>query len=64
MMEKKDSFLEFFLQHIGKELIVIFGSITFDKDIIMQASKKGVYVMGWKEWEYMDILNFEDIQAI
>lgn len=58
ILDKKDNFFEFFPEHKGRELIVIFGSITFSDDVIQEASKNNVYVMGWKEWEYMDILNF------
>jgi hypothetical protein len=58
--EKKDRFFDFFPEHKGRELIVIFGSITFRDDVIQHASRRGVYVMGWREWEYMDILNFDE----
>ncbi len=62
IINKKEGFSEFFPEHKDKELIVIFGSITFTDDVIRQASKNKIYVMGWKEWEYMDILNFEEIK--
>jgi hypothetical protein len=60
--KKSERFLKFFPEHKDKELIVIFGSITFPPDVIQEASKKGIYVMGWREWEYMDILNFEEVK--
>ncbi len=60
--EKKEKFFEFFPEHKGKELIVIFGGITFSDNIIQHASKNKIYVMAWREWEYMDILNFEEVQ--
>jgi len=62
VVEKKDRFFEFFPEHKGKELIVIFGSITFPDNVIQHASRRGVYVMGWREWEYMDILNFDEVK--
>lgn len=61
IVEKKERFFDFFPEYKGKELIVIFGSITFPENVIDYASKKRVYVMGWREWEYMDILNFEEV---
>jgi hypothetical protein len=61
--EKKDRFFDFFPEHKGKELIVIFGSITFPDNVIQHASRSGVYVMGWREWEYMDILNFDEVKT-
>jgi hypothetical protein len=59
--DKRDRFFEFFPEHSGKDLIVIYGSITFPENIIRQASKNRMYVLGWREWEYMDILNFNEI---
>ena len=61
--EKKYRFFDFFPEHKGKELIVIFGSITFPDNVIQHASRSGVYVMGWREWEYMDILNFDEVKT-
>ncbi|GAB6183035.1 hypothetical protein [Thermodesulfovibrio hydrogeniphilus] len=60
--EKAKSFFEFFPEYEGKILIIIFGSITFPEDVIHYASRKGIYVMGWREWDYMDILNFDEIK--
>jgi len=57
--EKSKRFFEFFPEHKDKELIVIFGSITFPENVIKYASKKGIYVLAWREWQYMDILNFD-----
>lgn len=59
--EKKKRFFEFFPEYEGKELLVIYGSITFEENVIRYASKNRIYVMGWKEWEYMDILNFDEV---
>lgn len=59
--EKKKRFFEFFPEHKGKELLVIYGSIAFEENVIRYASKNKIYVMGWREWEYMDILNFDEI---
>lgn len=62
IVEKKERFFEFFHEHKGKELIVIFGGITFPDNVIQHASKNGIYVMAWREWEYMDILNFDEVK--
>ncbi len=58
---KSKRFFEFFPEYGEKRLIVIFGSITFPENVIHYASSKGIYVMAWREWEYMDILNFNEI---
>ncbi len=60
--EKSERFFEFFPEYKGKELIVIFGSITFPENVIHHASRNGIYVLAWKEWEYMDILNFHAVK--
>ncbi len=60
--EKSEKFFEFFPEYKGKELIIIFGSITFPENVIYQASRNGIYVLAWREWEYMDILNFNDVK--
>jgi len=61
-VEKAKKFFYFFPEHHGKKLSIIFGSITFREDVIEQASKKGIYVLAWREWEYMDILNFDRVR--
>lgn len=37
------------------------GSIVFPEDMIHYASKNGIYAMAYREWDYVDILNFDDI---
>jgi len=59
IINKSKNFFKFFPEFEGKELVLIYGGIIFGEDVINYASKKGVYLMGWKEWEYMDILNFD-----
>ena len=59
--EKGKRFYEFYPEYRDKKLVIIFGGITFPDNIIKYASRKGIYVMGWREWEYMDILNFDEI---
>jgi Holliday junction resolvase len=60
--DKGERFFEFFPEFKGKRLVVIFGSITFPENVIRYATRAGVYVMGWREWEYIDILNFKDVK--
>ncbi|GAQ95250.1 hypothetical protein TAGGR_2139 [Thermodesulfovibrio aggregans] len=62
--EKAQRFFEFFPEFKGKKLHIILGSITFPENIIKYSSKQGIYVMGWREWEYMDILNFEEVKEV
>ncbi len=61
IVNKSDKFSKFFPEYAGKKLIVIYASITFPENIIKEASKNRLYVLGWREWEYMDILNYNDV---
>jgi hypothetical protein len=61
MIEKMDRFFFFFPEYEGKRLIPILASLSFPGEVLRYGSKKKIYLMGWKEWEYMDILNFEEI---
>ncbi len=59
---KSKRFFEFFPEYKVKKLIIILGSITFPQDVIQYATQKDIYVMAWREWDYMDILNYDEIQ--
>lgn len=60
--DKAKRFFEFFPEYKDKELIIIFGGISFTDNVIQYATKKRVYVMAYREWEYMDILNFDEVK--
>ncbi len=55
-------FFYFFPEYKDRKLMIIFGGITFPENIIKFATKNGIYIMTYREWEYMDILNFEDVK--
>jgi len=61
--KKSERFFEFFPEHTGKDLIIIFGSIIFPENVIKYATKRGIYVLAWREWQYMDILNFDKVKS-
>jgi len=63
IVEKSKRFFRYFPEYEGRQLVVIFGGITFPEEVLKYASRKGIYVLGWREWEYMDILNFEEVRA-
>ena len=64
ILEKVSLFKKFFPEYEDKEVIPIFASITFPDNIIQYATRKGLYVMAYREWEYMDIINFDEIDKI
>lgn len=51
-----------FPEYTGKKLIPIIASIYIPEELIQFCTKEGFYDLAFREWEYMDILNFEDIQ--
>jgi hypothetical protein len=51
----------FFPEHEGKTLVPIFGSVIFPDHILKYATRKGLYVMAYREWDYVDILNFDEV---
>jgi len=60
--EKANRFLQYFPEFAGKKLILIMASLSFNEDFIKQLSKANIYAMAYREWEYMDILNFEEVK--
>lgn len=60
ILEKATLFKNFFPEYADKELIVIFAGIIFPENVVKYATRKGLYVMEYREWKYMDIINFEE----
>jgi len=56
------SFNRFFPEYSNLKLILVLSTITFQENIIRYATRKKVYLLAYKEWEYMDIINFYDIK--
>ena len=42
-------------------LVPILGSIRLEEDFISLATEKDIYLLAYREWDYMDILNFDQI---
>lgn len=68
MNDKLPRFKEFFMQTLPMfipykdyEVVPIVATVLFPDNIINFLTKNNIYAMAYKEWEYMDILNFEDI---
>lgn len=60
--EKAKRFLQYFSEFGDKKLILIMASLSFKEDFVKQLSKANIYAMAYREWEYMDILNFEEVK--
>jgi hypothetical protein len=61
-LDNIEKFRQLFPEYSEKRIIPIFASLRFEEESITLATQHNVYVMAYREWEYLDILNFEDIQ--
>jgi hypothetical protein len=62
ILEKVKDFKRFFPEYEDKQIVPIFAGIVFSDEIVKYATKKGLYIMAYREWEYMDIINFNEIE--
>jgi len=62
ILEKVKDFRRFFPEYKDKQVVPIFAGIVFSDEIVKYATKKGLYIMAYREWEYMDIINFNEIE--
>ncbi len=62
ILQKAEKFKVFFPEYKDKEVIPIYASIVFPDEVVNYASKNNLYVMAYREWEYMDILNFDEVK--
>ena len=46
------------------KLVPIFATIRFEDDFIPKVTDSGFYAMAYRDWEYMDILNFDEINKM
>ncbi|MBF0342818.1 MAG: hypothetical protein HQL06_01175 [Nitrospirae bacterium] len=63
VLAKAETLATFFDECTGKRIIPMLASVVFKDNIIKFASRKGLYVVAYREWEYLDILNLDDINA-
>ena len=58
--EKKiPRFRALFPEFASLELIPVFSSLRFEDEFLEWATEARVYLMAYREWDYMDILNFD-----
>lgn len=64
VQKKINKFKNLFTEYKSKALIPIFASLRFEEDIIDYLTKLSIYAMAYREWEYMDLLNFDKLTKI
>jgi len=60
--EKAERFRELFPEYRNKDIVLILASLSIKKEVLNKLTKEGIYGMAYREWEYMDILNFEEVE--
>ncbi len=58
---KINRFPSYFPEYKNRRLIPIMASLTMQPNSIHQLTKNKIYAMAYREWDYMDILNFDGI---
>ena len=56
-----EKFKKLLPEYSDKKLIPVFAGLRFEQKYIEEATKRGFYVMAYREWEYMDILNLDEM---
>lgn len=57
-------FRQLFPEYDHLQLIPVFSSLRFDEDLIQSGTDEGIYMMAYREWDYMDLLNFEALSSL
>ena len=60
-LENAKKFRKMFPEYADMPLTLILGAIRFEEDFIPLATKRNIYLLAYREWDYMDILNFEEV---
>jgi len=59
--DKAQELRDFFPEYKDKDIVLIMASLSFKDDFIRRLTEEGIYAMAYREWEFMDLLNFEDL---
>ncbi|MEZ4525171.1 MAG: hypothetical protein R2941_04550 [Desulfobacterales bacterium] len=62
-IKNMEKFRKLFPEYADKKLIPVFSSLRFEDELISLANQEKIYLLAFREWEYMDLLNFEEIRA-
>jgi hypothetical protein len=54
-------FRQLFPEYASLDLVPIFASLSIPEDVVRAATNRRVFVMAYREWEYMDILNAKEL---
>jgi len=57
-----EKFPKLFPEWADRRLVPVFASLRFEAPMIRLATSRNVYVMAYREWDYMDLLNFDEVR--
>jgi len=57
--DKVELFKELFPEYSDRKIVPILASLKIGEDVLNKLTKEKIYGMAYREWKYMDILNFE-----
>ena len=60
-IENIKKFKELFSEYNKKRIIPFFASLRFEENLVNKATTKGIYCLAYREWDYMDLLNYNEI---
>ena len=61
MKGKVERFRELFEEYSGREIVPILASLKIGREVLDKLTRERIYGMAYREWEYMDILNFDEV---
>jgi hypothetical protein len=59
--DKIERFKKLFPEFEHKKVIPIFASLMIPENIVNLCTKQNYYALAYREWDYMDILNFDKL---
>ncbi|MHB8232724.1 MAG: hypothetical protein ACYDDB_07480 [bacterium] len=62
LSKRKELFFRLFPEYAGRKLVIIMASIKINEGMVNMLSKNNIYAMAYREWDYMDILNFDRVK--
>jgi hypothetical protein len=62
VFEKIEKFKKAFPEYKDYKIVPILASLSMDENTVNILTKNKIYAMAYREWEYLDILNFNQIK--
>ncbi|HOM10519.1 MAG TPA: hypothetical protein PLV81_10260 [Spirochaetota bacterium] len=59
--KKIERFRFLFNEYNDKQLIPILATLRYEESMLNYVTNQNIYAMAYREWDYMDILNFDNI---